>query len=123
MTENERAIELMKEWCVQKCTVECGQTIGSKACQECSVLGVGKVLNEVDHQRAEIERLQKEGREAVDCFNRMETFYKIKCKELEVAKPTAIEEFWTKVRSYAVVMGCYHIVEYGDSIVKEMVGK
>ncbi len=44
-------------------------------------------------QSAEIERLQKAGEEAVSCFTRMESLYKIKCKELEVAKSEAIKEF------------------------------
>ena len=37
-------------------------------------------------QSAEIERLQRVSEEAVSCFTRMESLYKIKCKELEVAK-------------------------------------
>ena len=57
MTENERVIELMKKWCVQKCTVECLWSPGAKACQECSVLGVGKLLNIIDDQETTIERL------------------------------------------------------------------
>ena len=40
----------------------------------------------IEEQKEEIEELQKAGDEAVSCFTRMESLYKIKCKELEVAK-------------------------------------
>jgi superfamily II helicase len=53
-----------------------------------------------DNAQAEIERLKKtivdlnaNLSESVNCFTRMETLYKIKCKELEVAKSEAIKEF------------------------------
>ena len=49
---------------------------------------------------AEVERLKKtivdlnaNLSESVNCFTRMETLYKIKCKELEVAKSEAYKEF------------------------------
>ena len=38
-------------------------------------------------------RLHESGKKAVSCFTRMENLYKIKCKELEVAKSEAIKEF------------------------------
>lgn len=47
---------------------------------------------------AEVERLQKAGEEAITCFNRMESLYKIKCKELEVAKSEAYREFASKLK-------------------------
>ena len=53
----------------------------------------------VNRQKAEIERLQKAGEEAVSCFNRMETLYKIKCKELEIAKSEARKEIVDKIKS------------------------
>ncbi len=46
---------------------------------------------------AEVERLQKSTEEAVSCFTRMESLYKIKCKELEVAKSEAYREFGEKI--------------------------
>ena len=79
---------------------------------------------------AEIERLQKAGNEAVNCFNRMETLYKIKCKELETAKTEAIKEFAerlkkTMIATHKTVDGyCRYETEdyYIDNLVKEMVG-
>ena len=56
-----------------------------------------KTLQITEKQSAEIESLQKAGKEAVSCFTRMETLYKIKCKELEIAKSEAIKEFESKV--------------------------
>lgn len=40
----------------------------------------------------------------------------------ERGRAESIAEFWIKVRAYAVAMGCYHIVEYGDGVVKEIDG-
>jgi len=51
----------------------------------------------IKRQKTEIEKLQETGKEAVNCFTRMESLYKIKCKELEVAKSEAIKEFAEKV--------------------------
>ena len=64
-------------------------------------------LDLIKRQQAEIEKLEYDNVHWND--------WEVKCR--------AIEEFWTKVRAYAVVMGCYHIVEYGDGTVKEMVGE
>ena len=47
----------------------------------------------INRQKAEIERLTEAGKEAVSCFTRMESFYKIKCKEIEIARAEAIKEF------------------------------
>lgn len=52
----------------------------------------------IDYQKAEIERLEKAGGEAVSCFIRMESLYKIKCNELEVAKSEAIKEFAERLK-------------------------
>ena len=85
---------------------------------------------------AEIERLQKAGKEAVSCFTRMETLYKIKCKELEIAKSEAIKEFAEKFKKKAgsIVTRCqgyeiYETKQYQisavnfDNLVKETEGE
>ena len=86
---------------------------------------------EINRQRAEIERLQKAGKESVDCFTRMETLYKIKCKELEVAKSSAIKEFAEKLKEEfkpdpnyekAVNFTIKLFRNFIDNLVKEMVG-
>lgn len=52
-----------------------------------------EALDTIKEQKAEIERLNKSVKAAASCFTRMESLYKIKCKELEVAKSEAIKEF------------------------------
>lgn len=69
--------------------------------------------------------LKKEIRELKEEVERLKPFEK---KVLEpvivnLEENFKLEKFWEKVRAYAVVMGCYHIVEYGDNTVKEMAGE
>ena len=74
-------------------------------------------------QQAEIERLQKAGEEAVNCFTRMESLYKIKCKELEVAKAEAIKEVINRLEKKMQwqTYGDYRLVRsYLVAIEKEM---
>ena len=66
--------------------------------------------------QAEIKKLKQDKYRLQKALNQSED-YRI------IAESAAIEKFWIKVRAYAVVMGCYHIVEYGDSVIKEMVGE
>ena len=80
-------------------------------------------------QSAEIERLQEAGKEAVSCFTRMESLYKIKCKELEVAKSEAIKEFAERLTDKADLIKInafdskWSISQDDiDNLVKEMVG-
>ena len=84
-------------------------------------------LNLINCQKLEIERLQESGKEVVSCFTRMESLYKIKCKELEVAKSEAIKEFAEKLKGYAIGENgskekAYFFVEVQDidNLVKEM---
>ena len=96
-------------------------------------------LNLINCQKLEIERLQESGKEAVSCFTRMESLYKIKCKELEVAKSEAIKEFaeWLKEgiqenhyytstedmgnrKRYAHITNIKDFSRYIDNLVKEM---
>lgn len=56
------------------------------------------ILDLIHRKNAEIERLKKSLEEAVSCFNRMESIYKIKCKELEIAKSEAIKEFAERLK-------------------------
>ena len=77
----------------------------------------------INRQKAEIERLKKAGEEAVSCFNRMESLYKIKGKELEVAKTEAIKEFWDRLKAEKFIhknFGELVYVEDGDNLAKEM---
>lgn len=94
------------------------------------------VLNFINRQKAEMERLQKSGEEAVSCFTQMESLYKIKCKELEVAKSEAIKKFWNcrperlnehlegKEEYNKGWNACLHeFYETKKDLVKEMVGE
>lgn len=80
-------------------------------------------LDLISRQKAEIERLQKAGNEAVSCFTRMESLYKIKCKELEVAKSETIKEFAERLKcgvpQETGVIRCADV----DNLVKEMTGE
>ena len=84
-------------------------------------------LDLINRQKAEIERLEKALEEAISCFNRIESLYKIKCKELEVAKSEAIKEFSERLKEYAkelqigdniswLILGVGRV----DQLVKEM---
>lgn len=85
----------------------------------------------IAEQKAEIERLSQPILMADNVeINKEELLEKLQQSPIQILpgddtliRVKAIEEFWTKVRAYAVVMGCYHIVEYGDGVVKEMVGE
>ncbi len=83
---------------------------------------------ECDYQKAEIERLTEAGKEAVSCFTRMESLYKIKCKELEIARAEAIKEFAERLKgllSLNVRLSNEDYLDIAtdiDNLVKEMVG-
>lgn len=89
----------------------------------------------INRQKAEIERLRNTVvdlnanlSETVNCFTRMETLYKIKCKELEVAKAEAIKEFAERLKEKTDIneylINILENAEYEiDNLVKEMVGE
>ena len=81
-----------------------------------------RVYPQIAEQKAEIERLQKAGDEAVSCFIRMESLYKIKCKELDVAKTEAIKEFAERLKEINNNRGWFCGVYNHDidNLVKEM---
>ena len=66
--------------------------------RRCKEIDDDGLLALIKRQKAEIERLQKSLEEAVSCFNRMESLYKIKCKELEIAKSEARKEFAERLK-------------------------
>lgn len=81
-------------------------------------------LDLINRQKAEIERLHKSLEEAISCFNRMESLYKIKCKELEIAKSEAIKEFAENAKkecyaTYDEVLPSL-FADIIDNLVKEM---
>lgn len=71
---------------------------------------------EIKDLKAEIERLEKAGEEAVSCFTRMETLYKIKCKELEVAKTEVIKQFAERLKKH-----CYFDHKDQRNVVAEVI--
>lgn len=104
-------------------------------CENCKSLNVcdatfsfhKEALNLINRQKAEIERLQESGKEAISCFTRMESLYKIKCKELEVAKSEAIKDFAERLKecsyTYSDICGYKStVIDVADieNLVKEM---
>lgn len=143
---NEKNIVRLVKWCDENCA-GCEERSWNERCNGCSVDAVKKLLvlaniqkveieklEKSDHysteiiwkQITEIERLQKTSEEAVNCFTRMESLYKIKCKELEVAKSEARREFWNKLKQkeqWDVDLPNYVFVSDGDNLLKEMEDK
>jgi 3-methyladenine DNA glycosylase/8-oxoguanine DNA glycosylase len=84
----------------------------------------------IAEQKAEIERLNKTVvdlnanlSEAINYFTSMESLYKIKCKELDVAKANAIKEFAERLKEKApnITEERFHILRNEiDNLVKEM---
>lgn len=100
---------------------------------------IQQLAEEINRQKAEVERLQKAGEEAVSCFHRMESLYNIKRVELKVAKAEAIKEFAERLKAeckkdryviqtstnFGVIDKQYlRVVDESDidNLVKEMVG-
>ena len=89
---------------------------------------ISKALDLIKRKDAEIERLQKTVvdlnanlSESINRFTRMETLYKIKCKELEITKSEAIKEFAERLKNCFAISGDYlDIINIIDNILKEM---
>ena len=76
-------------------------------------------LDLINRQKAEIEKLQKAGEEAVSCFNRMESLYNIKNMELKVARAEAITEFEERLKEGLPKW----LHPYIDTVKKEIAGE
>lgn len=102
--------------CCSNYDVDCDECPANGYCDSDAFGMASAILDLINRRDAEVERLTRE-----------RDFYKAPSSELargvEQIKSKAIKEFWSKVRAFAVVMGCYHIVEYGDNTVKEMDGE
>ena len=96
MIDNEiiKALERTASWVCDECKFHGEMCDGDK----CEKVVAENALDLITRQKSEIERLQESGKEAVSCFTRMESLYKIKCKELEVAKSEAIKEFAERLK-------------------------
>lgn len=91
----------------------CAKTEFISDCAKCEMLAfdckdilIEYALDLINRQKAEIDRLQKTVvdlntnlSESINCFTRMESLYKIKCKELEISKSEAIKEFAERLKS------------------------
>ena len=80
-----------------------------------------KAHYEISELKAEIERLQKAGEEAVSCFNRMESLYNIKCMELKVAKNQAITEFAERLKATPMRFHVEYVEYYDKPSIEKMV--
>lgn len=80
-----------------------------------------------EKDKAEIERLQKAGEEAVSCFHRMESLYNIKRVELKVAKAEAIKELMfnldNEISTYSSAGKDLNVYAWLKNYAKEMVGE
>ena len=66
---DDKNIELLQRWCVEKCTTECNHTPGvDKECESCTVVAVSRLLDLVGRQRVEIKKLEEEKDELRDEF-------------------------------------------------------
>lgn len=120
---NEKNIVRLVKWCDENCA-SCEEQSWNERCNGCPVDAVKKLIVHANIQKAEIEKLEKNDRysteiiwkqsteieklqksseEAVNCFTRMESLYKIKCKELEVAKAEARKELVDRLKEEATV--------------------
>ena len=87
----------------------------------CTIKLMCNALDLINRKNAKIERLQKEGKEAVSCFTRMESLYKIKCKELEIAKAEAVKELIESLEDERYILpyaGQDRVVVFEDDINK-----
>lgn len=141
LTDSDKIMIRLAKWCKEICK-GC-----EKRCDGCLADTVNKLIVHAFNQKveiemlekndrysteiiwkqiAEIEKLQKSGEEAVNCFTRMESLYKIKCEELEIAKSEARREFWNKLKQkeqWDVDLPNYVFVSDGDNLLKEMEDK
>lgn len=92
LEEVEKALECCMDktttFCCDKCPLY--KVNGIENCTEVLSCNAAILLREKD---AEIERLRAACEEAVQCFIRLDTLYKIQCKRLETARSETITEF------------------------------
>ena len=120
MTDNEKNMALLIKWCNEKCE-------GCKErCDDCSVDAVKQLLVYAHNQKAEIERLGKILENRGEICKSCDEKYTEKIKR---AKAKAVKEFWEKIKKYFKKNICFftpedesELIQYGDNLVKEMVG-
>ena len=97
---------------------------------------VEDIISMYNRKNAEVERLNKTVvdlntnlSESIHCFTRMESLYKIKCKELDVAKAEAIKEFAERLLKKELESKYFSHIAFQalnfdtNNLVKEMVGE
>ena len=77
----------------------------------------------LNRQKAEIERLREKNETLFSSLDSEISLNRDLTDIISSANFEAIKEFWKSVREYAVVMGCFHIVEQGDRLAKELTEK
>ena len=90
--------------------IKLAEYVDSSYCDGVNISLIKDTLDLIGYLKAEIERLKPFEKKVLEPVI------------ANIGETLKLEKFWTKVRAYAVLMGCYHIVEYGDNAVKEMVG-
>jgi hypothetical protein len=126
MTDNEiiKALESIASASIGDCQRDCAFYDGKV--HFCGGIVAKHSLDIINRQKAEIERLRTATEEAIACYNRMESLYRIKCVELKVAKAEAIKEFAERVRELTkktAFADCWSeggFLDSIDNLVKEM---
>lgn len=118
MTDNEiiKALECCTEESYENCN-ECPYSIDSERCERMKLLE--DVLDLINHQKTEIERLKKEIQITKDAYTMLQT-------KNEIIKSEAIKEFAVRLKEIVKFTDdtyeCWEIEGYIDNLVKEMVG-
>lgn len=116
MTDNEiiKALECCTDESYENCN-ECPYSIDTEKCERTKLLE--DILDLINHQKAEIERLKKEIQITKDAYTMLQT-------KNEIIKSEAIKEFAEKLKEIVKFTDdtyeCWEIEGYIDNLVKEM---
>lgn len=122
MTDNEiiKALECCTEESYENCN-ECPYSIDSERCERMKLLE--DVLDLINHQKTEIERLKKEIQITKDAYTMLQT-------KNEIIKSEAVKEFAARlkeksfetIRNYGLTKDVVEVCDI-DNLVKEMLGE
>ena len=119
MTDNEiiKALECCTDESYENCN-ECPYSIDTERCERMKLLE--DILDLINHQKAEIEKLKNEIQITKDAYIMLQT-------KNEIIKSEAIKEFAERLKEIVKFTDdtyeCWEIEGYIDNLVKEMVGE
>ena len=122
MTDNEiiKALECCTDESYENCN-ECPYSIDAERCERMKLLE--DILDLINHQKAEIERLKNEIQTTKDAYIMLQT-------KNEIIKSEAVKEFaerlkeksFKTIRNYGLTKDVVEVCDI-DNIVKEMIGE